>query len=844
MKEPHDKRVITVCLMGNPNSGKTTIFNNLTGSRQRVGNYPGVTVEKVEGWCEHRGVRIRFVDLPGTYSLNAYSIDQIIARDFIIENNPDIVIDVVDASNIERNLYLATQLKELEVPLVIALNMSDMLEKKGHFIDLEKLSWLFGAKFIKTIGHKKEGMDDLLDLVIDIVEGRKEIKHSSIQYGSEVEEEIEKIVPIINNLPLDEIGKNRWIAVKLLENDENVIKKITDNGADSDLKLLMSAVKSRKHLKTVYGRSCDSIITDERYGFINGALKESAERIRPSKIAVSDSIDNIILNRVLGLPIFAIIMFLIFFVSVDLSAPLIDFVESIFTSLSDFAKANIPKGNLQSLITDGIIGGVGGVMTFVPQIMIMFLCIALMEATGYMSRAAFVIDRLMHKLGLHGKSFIPMLIGFGCNVPGLMAARTLENRKDRLTTMLATTFMSCGARFPVYLLITGALFSRRYGSWVIFSIYILGVVVAVLTAKIFRSYVYKGESSPFVMELPPYRLPTIRGIFHQMWNKTSSYLKKAGTIILAAAVLFWFLSNFPKMSPKEETKYKKMTEKVKTGFSMKMNSVFRMANPNGHILSEKDFVNNKAFKNVNTKMMLIQSNYQKQINDIKPDTSVYKILTKEKNIKIRALKKSSGTMLKAVLTYKRILKKKNKLLKDIEYIKTADHKKNSYAGKVGSFVSPILAPMGLDNWRVSISLIAGFAAKEVIVGTMGAIYAVGEETDENSASLRHRILSDRFFQRGKPVASSKVVRKNGRYFIKGSSTPVILRDGKFYTSDLMVALSFMVFVLLYLPCQAVVATYIKEAGWKQTLVMVGYTSFVAYTISTIVYQTGRFLGLG
>ena len=472
MKEPHDKRVITVCLMGNPNSGKTTIFNNLTGSRQRVGNYPGVTVEKVEGWCEHRGVRIRFVDLPGTYSLNAYSIDQIIARDYIIENNPDIVIDVVDASNIERNLYLATQLKELEVPLVIALNMSDMLEKKGQFIDLEKLSWLFGAKFIKTIGHKKEGMDDLLDLVIDIVEGKKEIKHSSIQYGSEVEEEIEKIVPIINNLPLDEIGKNRWIAVKLLENDENVIKKITDNGADSDLKLLMSAVKSRKHLKTVYGRSCDSIITDERYGFINGALKESAERIRPSKIAVSDSIDNIILNRVLGLPIFAIIMFLIFFVSVDLSAPLIDFVESIFTSLSDFAKANIPKGNLQSLITDGIIGGVGGVMTFVPQIMIMFLCIALMEATGYMSRAAFVIDRLMHKLGLHGKSFIPMLIGFGCNVPGLMAARTLENRKDRLTTMLATTFMSCGARFPVYLLITGALFSRRYGSWVIFSIYI------------------------------------------------------------------------------------------------------------------------------------------------------------------------------------------------------------------------------------------------------------------------------------------------------------------------------------------------------------------------------------
>ena len=558
-----DKHLI-ICLAGNPNSGKTTIFNNLTGSRQKVGNYPGVTVEKVEGRCLYKDTWIRIVDLPGTYSLTARSLDEEVARNFIIEEKPDVIVQIIDGTSLERSLYLTTQIAELDVPLVIALNMSDAMQKDGIMPDLEKLRQLFGIDFVPTVGHKKVGMDRLLDAVFEAVEKKSGME---LDLGPHLRRFREDMGETLKGFQ-EKIAsfKPVWLAMKLLECETGFLER-SFLSAEEKESILTRIEEYRDRLEEETGKECVNYIAEQRYEYIKHGLERAYHRIRGYRLSISDKIDRIVINRFLGLPIFGAIMFLVFYLSVDLAAPLIDMVDGLFAALAGWITDSMSPGVLRDLLADGIIGGVGGVMVFVPQIMILFFCITLLEASGYMARAAFVVDKLMHKLGLHGNSFIPMLLGFGCTVPAIMACRTLDNRKDRLTTMLASTFMSCGARFPVYLLITGALFSRRIASYAIFGIYLLGVIVAIITVKIFRRYVYKGETSVFIMELPPYRRPTLRAVGHQMWNKTSAYIKKAGTVILAAAIVFWFLANFPKLSSEQDSVFERQSVSIEREYA-------------------------------------------------------------------------------------------------------------------------------------------------------------------------------------------------------------------------------------------------------------------------------------
>lgn len=555
------KSNIVTALAGNPNSGKTTIFNNLTGARQHVGNYPGVTVEKKEGHCQHGDIRIEIVDLPGTYSLTAYSAEELVARNFIVDEKPDVVVDIIDSSNLERNLYLAVQLMEMGVPLVLAFNMSDEARARGYEFDLEKMSRFFAAPIVRTIGYKGDGMEELLDAVVATSDG-KTGHHDNpvINYGSEIENEITKIETMLGkNTALTEKYNGRWLALKLLENDKDIRAKV--NSPEVDLQVEKSGI----HIEEMTGESPETAIAAGRYGFISGACQESVRSTIEIRHTMSDRMDAIVTNRLLGLPIFLGLMYLVFYLTFTLGDPPMGWIESFFEWSSGVIAGWWPEGSeslLKSLLIDGIIGGVGGVLVFLPNILLLFLAIAILEDSGYMARAAFIMDRIMHKIGLHGKSFIPMLIGFGCSVPAIMATRTLENRRDRLTTMLVTPLMSCGARLPIYALIIPAFFPQTWNAPMLWIIYIIGILLAVVSAKLLRSTIFRGESVPFVMELPPYRLPTIKGVLMHMWERGWMYLKKAGTIILGISILLWVMTTFPGLPDSTGEKYEKERQAV------------------------------------------------------------------------------------------------------------------------------------------------------------------------------------------------------------------------------------------------------------------------------------------
>ncbi|MEA2015121.1 MAG: ferrous iron transport protein B [Actinomycetota bacterium] len=535
---------ITIALAGNPNSGKTSIFNNITGARQHVGNYPGVTVEKKYGNVKYKGYKINVVDLPGTYSLTAYSEDEVVARNYIINENPDIVVDIIDSSNLERNLYLAIQFIELGVPLVLAFNMSDMTKTSGKKINIKLLSKLLASPIVETVGHKNKGTKDLLDAAISHIEN-KDREKIEIKYGDEVENELEEMSKIIEDKKiLSEKPSSRWISLKLLEQDKEIIDKVKKEAGEAYSEIVHRVNKSIKHLSNILRDNPATVIADSRYGFIRGALTETHKETETGKVSVTDRIDSILTNRIVGIPIFTVLMWLMFQFVFKVGAYPMDWIDMGFGKLGDLVSNAMPEGLLQSLIVDGIIGGLGGVIIFTPNIILLFLCIAILEDSGYMARAAFIMDRAMHKIGLHGKSFIPMLIGFGCTIPSYMGSRILENKKDRLITMHVNTFMSCGARLPVYILLAGAFFPQIAGN-VIFSIYVIGIVMAILLAKLLRVTRFKGESSPFVMELPPYRVPTLKGVLLHTWERTWLYLKKAGTVILAISILMWILFTFP-----------------------------------------------------------------------------------------------------------------------------------------------------------------------------------------------------------------------------------------------------------------------------------------------------------
>jgi ferrous iron transport protein B len=538
---------ITVAVGGNPNSGKSTIFNMLTGAHQHVGNYPGVTVEKKEGLCRYKDYEMTIVDLPGTYSLTAYSIEELVARNFIVDEQPDVVVDVIDASNIERNLYLATQLIEMDVPLVLAFNMSDIAERRGLVFDIEHLSRLLEAAIVPTVGNKGKGRIELLDAIVGTARQAKRQRSHQIRYGAEIEDEIASIEKVIaeKEKQLAEKYGARWVVLKLLEQDNEVAAKVTSSE-------LRDAVRvSIVHLTTIFGEEPETVIADRRYGFISGACQETIKSTVESRHSASDTIDAVLINNILGLPIFLLLMYLVFVLTFKIGKFPMGWLELFFDWLGASIAAFWPTGSeswLKSLLIDGILGGVGGVLVFLPNILILFLAIAVLEDSGYMARAAFVMDRVMHKIGLHGKSFIPMLIGFGCSVPAIMGTRILENRRNRFTTIMVIPLMSCGARLTIYGLIIPAFFPENLRGPVLWLIYLIGIVLAIVCIKILRLTVLRGEAIPFVMELPPYRMPTLKSVCIHMWQRGWMYLRKAGTIILAASIVLWAASSFPKPS--------------------------------------------------------------------------------------------------------------------------------------------------------------------------------------------------------------------------------------------------------------------------------------------------------
>jgi len=538
---------IKVALAGNPNSGKTTIFNLLTGARQHVGNYPGVTVEKKEGLCKYNGHEITFVDLPGTYSLTAYTIEEIVSRNFIIEEQPDVVVDIVDASSIERNLYLATQLIEMNVPLILAFNMSDIAEQKGLLFDIEQLSRLFEAPIVPTVGNKGKGKKELLEAIVKTAKKQTHQRTHNISYGEEIEHELTKIEAAITDKEhhLAEKYGSRWSAIKLLEQDDDITEKVRNHQ-------LIEVVKtSTEHLKSIFGDQPEVVMADRRYGFISGACQETIRTTVELRHSYSDMIDSVATNRILGLPIFLILMYVVFFLTFKIGQYPMGWLEMFFEWSGRMVAGLWPAGSeswLKSLLVDGVISGVGGVLVFLPNILMLFLAISMLEDSGYMARAAFVMDRIMHKIGLHGKSFIPMLIGFGCSVPAIMATRILENRRNRLTTIMVIPLMSCGARLTIYALIIPAFFPENLHGPMMWLIYFIGIILAIVCIKVLRLTFFRGETIPFVMELPPYRVPTLKSVYLHMWHRGWLYLKKAGTIILAISILLWFASSYPKPS--------------------------------------------------------------------------------------------------------------------------------------------------------------------------------------------------------------------------------------------------------------------------------------------------------
>lgn len=731
---------INIALVGNPNAGKTTLFNYASGSKEHVGNYSGVTIDSKQAKVKQNGYHFNVTDLPGTYSLTAYTPEELYVRKYILAERPDVVVNVVDASNLERNLYLTTQLIDMDIKVVIALNMYDELEKKGARFNYTALSKMLGIPIVPTVSSKGKGIKELFNKVIEVYEDRDPIvRHIHINYGSQVENAISKIQKYIKeDSKLSAKASPRFLSIKLLENDESARFLIHDSQHHFAIK--DTAKEQITKIESEFGEICETVITDAKYGFIDGALKETYKESPVKRRRKTTIIDTFLTHKLFGFPIFFVFMFLTFYATFNLGEYPMNWIDTGVAALGSLIEKWMSPGPLKDLIVDGIIGGVGGVIVFLPNILILFFFISFMEDTGYMARAAFIMDKLMHKIGLHGKSFIPLVMGFGCNVPAMMATRTLENRNDRILTMLIVPFMSCSARLPVYILIIGTFFPTN-ASFVLFGIYMLGILLAIIFAKVFKASFFKSKEAPFVMELPPYRIPTLKTTIRHMWHKGFQYLKKMGGVILVASILIWALGYFPR--DVEYTKdYDKLIEQVSIDYSQKMAS----SDQSPHLDLES--------------------------------------LESDKNHEIANLH--------------------NAMLEE--------RQQKSYIGQIGQFVAPTLHPLGFD-WKMTVSILTGIAAKEVVVSTMGVLYQEGEQ-DESSEGLRNKLREQRFtgsFRTGEKVFN-----------------PVS-------------ALSFLIFILIYFPCVAVVVTLVKESNWKWAAFVVFYTTGLAWLASFIVYQLGNLI---
>ena len=533
---------LIVGLAGNPNVGKTTVFNQLTGMRQHVGNWPGKTVERAEGHFSHGGYDYDVVDLPGNYALSAHSMEEIVSRDFIVDDDSDVIVNVVDAANLERNLYLTVQMMELGANLVMALNMNDFAKKKDHIIDIKLMSELLGFPVIEINAKTKDGFEELLTTVEKA--SKNPIDSSEkLSYGNEIKGHLASIQQLIEQDSSLLDVPSIWTAIKLLEKDSIVIEKVQQSSKSSQIMVEVDKVAS--HLHDVYQEGAEEVIANARYSFIDGLMAEAVKRPAVEKETTTDKIDRIVTNRILAIPIFIIIMYLLFQLTFTIATPFVDLIDAGFCALGEYLAEAVGNEMLGSFLQDGLIGGVGGVLVFLPQIILMFLFLSILEDSGYLARAAFTLDKIMHSLvGLHGKAFIPMILGFGCGVPAVMATRTMENESDRLLSMMLIPFMSCTARLPIYSIFIAAFFTANQGL-ILLSIYLLGIVVALIVAGILKRTMFKGLSAPFVMELPTYKVPSVTGVLLHTWDKTKGFLRKAGTIILGAAIVIWILSYLP-----------------------------------------------------------------------------------------------------------------------------------------------------------------------------------------------------------------------------------------------------------------------------------------------------------
>ncbi|MBI9067392.1 MAG: ferrous iron transport protein B [Salinivirgaceae bacterium] len=545
------RKNISVAFVGNPNCGKTSLFNFVSGAKEHVGNYSGVTVEAKYNKYSQSGYNFDLHDLPGTYSLTAYSPEELYVRKHIFHHHPDIVVNVIDASNLERNLYLTTQLIDMDIKVIIALNMYDDLEKSGASLNIEKLGKLLGIPIIPTIATKGLGVTNLFDKIIDVYENRDEVvRHIHINYGKEVEDSIKEIRKEIKQCQrfLAKMSP-RFLAVKLLEQDGQAIRMVSKHNVNKQI--LKVAYKEVGRIENILGERSETIITDSKYGFIRGALNETLKQGKSQRWVHTNNIDKILTHRIFGGPLFIFFMFVMFFATFQLGSYPMEWIDAGVGLLNSFLREVLPNGMFKDLITDGIVNGLGSVLVFLPNILILFLFISFMEDTGYMARAAFMMDKLMHKIGLHGRSFIPLIMGFGCNVPAIMATRTIRNRNDRILTMLIIPFMSCSARLPVYILFIGAFFPSN-PTLVLIALYLTGILLAVISAHVFNKTLFKSKEASFVMELPPYRIPSVKSTVKHMWDKSAQYVQKVGGVILIAVVIIWALGYFP-----QEVKYSK-----------------------------------------------------------------------------------------------------------------------------------------------------------------------------------------------------------------------------------------------------------------------------------------------
>ena len=708
------RRIINVALVGNPNCGKTSLFNIASGAHEHVGNYSGVTVDAKAGFFSFQGYHFRIIDLPGTYSLSAYSPEEIYVRKHIIEETPDLIINVVDASNLERNLYLTTQLIDMNVKMVIALNMYDELEASGNHLDYEKLSELIGVPMVPTVGRTGQGIDKLFHVIIESYEGsdyvtkniRKQVRnevlddmeawhkdvepeeqyasdhgifrHIHVNHGPVLEKSIEAIKKeIARNEAIRHKYSTRFLSIKLLENDRDIERVIAElpNGSD----ILAIRNREAENISKAMREDSEQAITDAKYGFISGALKETFTEGKLEREQTTRVIDSIVTHRIWGYPIFFLFLYIMFEGTFVLGEYPMMGIEWLVEQIGNLFNHYMPEGPLKDLVIDGIIGGVGGVIVFLPNILILYFFISFLEDSGYMARAAFIMDKIMHRMGLHGKSFIPLIMGFGCNVPAIMATRMIEDKKCRLITMLINPLMSCSARLPIYLVLVGAFFPK-IGSLVLLGIYATGILLAVLMARLFSRFLVKGDDTPFVMELPPYRIPTAKTIFRHTWEKGAEYLKKMGGIIMIASILIWFLGYYP------------------------------------------------------------QGNYET----------------------------------------------------------IAEQQENSYIGQIGKAIEPVIEPLGFD-WKLGVGLLSGVGAKELVVSTLGVLYA-------NDGDLDSVNLSDRI-----PITAT-------------------------------VALGYMLFVLIYFPCVATLAAIKQESGsWKWAIFAAFYTTALAWIVAFIVKQLGALM---